>query len=103
MNLKKTCQALKFATTTWVLLLSMAVSGYTQIPYPFELPTKIQATLNVDTKSAVPVKNMLLGLNCNWPEGLYGKTGYNNPVAQKLILDFNPTLLRFPHGVWANF
>ncbi|MCM2374176.1 hypothetical protein [Aporhodopirellula aestuarii] len=46
---------------------------------------------------------MLLGLNCNWPENLYGKIGYNHPDAQKLISTMNPSSLRFPHGVWANF
>lgn len=46
---------------------------------------------------------MLLGLNCNWPEGLYGKIGYNHPDGQKLIRTLKPSSLRFPHGVWANF
>ena len=46
---------------------------------------------------------MLLGLNCNWPEGLYGKVGYNHPDAQKLITALKPSSLRFPHGVWSNF
>ncbi|QDT10921.1 hypothetical protein [Planctomycetes bacterium K23_9] len=74
-----------------------------QVQYPFELPTEIKATLNVDTTGSTPVNHLLLGLNCNWPENLYGKIGYNHPDAQKLITQLDPSSLRFPHGVWANF
>jgi alpha-L-arabinofuranosidase len=88
---------------TLVCLLSMAAAGDAQVPYPFELPTKITATLEVETKTSSPINSRLLGLNCNWPEGLYQKTGYNNPVAQELIRTLKPSSLRFPHGVWSNF
>lgn len=60
-------------------------------------------TLTVDTEKKEEVNHMLLGLNCNWPESLYGKIGYSHPDAQKLITQFKPSSLRFPHGVWANF
>jgi alpha-L-arabinofuranosidase len=73
------------------------------VEYPFDLPEKVTATLNVDTAQKKPVNHMLLGLNCNWPENLYGKVGYNHPRAQSLIKQMKPTSLRFPHGVWANF
>jgi hypothetical protein len=74
-----------------------------EVPYPFELPAEIQATLHVDRASQSKVNHMLLGLNCSWPENLYGKVGYNHAHAQRLISELDPPALRFPHGVWANF
>lgn len=103
MHRKSVFQILLCTTVVFGSLLCVAVPGYSQVPYPFELPAKIRATLNVNSTTKVPVNHMLLGLNCNWPENLYGKTGYNNPVAQKLIRRLKPSSLRFPHGVWANF
>lgn len=63
----------------------------------------MSASLNIDLTHETNFNNLLLGLNCSWPEKLYGFTGYNNPDAQKLITAFHPSSLRFPHGVWANF
>ncbi len=70
---------------------------------PPDVPAGATVTLDISGKSSRPVDPMILGLNCSWPEGLYGKTGFNNPDAQKLIRQFQPVALRFPHGVWANF
>ena len=92
-----------FVSKVLALLLYSAGHAYAQIPYPFELPAEISATLTVDTTKKTPVNHMLLGLNCNWPEGLYGKTGYDNREARKLIQALKPSSLRFPHGVWSNF
>jgi len=83
--------------------VALSESLTAQVVYPFDLPSRIEATINVDTKQTTPVKEMLFGLNCNWPEGDYGKVGYNHSKAQELILGFNPSSLRFPHGVWSNF
>jgi alpha-L-arabinofuranosidase len=103
------------ATTTSTLVLAICIAlsadalaedaqtSNAEVAYPFDLPDEITATLNVDTSRTTPVNHLLLGLNCNWPEGLYGKVGYNHPDAQKLIRKLKPTCLRFPHGVWANF
>ncbi len=74
-----------------------------QILYPFDLPDEISATLKVDTTKKSPVNHMLLGLNCNWPEGLYGKVGYNHPDAQKLITKLKPSSLRFPTWCLVQF
>ncbi len=71
--------------------------------YPFKISAPVEASLHVDPLVKRAVEPMLLGLNCSWPEGLYGKTGFNNPEAKKLIRAFRPVALRFPHGVWANF
>ncbi|TWU28661.1 hypothetical protein [Bythopirellula polymerisocia] len=95
----------RFSGNVIAIMLCWASVGLAQVPYPFDLPTNnFSATLNIDTKQkTVPVHHMLFGLNCNWPEGLYGKTGYNHPSAQKLIRQLEPSSLRFPHGVWSNF
>lgn len=71
--------------------------------YPFNVPDSVMASVSVNTDVRVPINTMLLGLNANWPENLYGKIGYNHPDAGKLIRQFKPSSLRFPHGVWANF
>nr|UZM28274.1 hypothetical protein [uncultured bacterium] len=73
------------------------------VNYPFEVPSSVTALVSVSTAKRTPVNKLLLGLNANWPENLYGKAGYNHPNAQKLIRAFKPSSLRFPHGVWANF
>jgi hypothetical protein len=86
-----------------VLAISIPPPASAQVPYPFDLPDEITATLKVDTRKKTPVIHMLLGLNCSWPENLYGKFGYNHPDAQKLIRKLKPGSVRFPHGVWANF
>lgn len=90
-----------------VLLLAVgcyADGGETEeLKYPFDVPKKVTASVSVNPHDRTPVNNMLLGLNANWPENLYGKIGYNHPDAQKLIRAFKPSSLRFPHGVWANF
>ncbi len=88
------------ATATCALLLEHAMAA---TEYPFPLPEKISASLNVNTSQKQPVNRMLLGVNCGWPENLYGSTGFNSPEAKKLIQAFKPPALRFPHGVWANF
>lgn len=84
------------------LLVFSTAGGRSEVAYPFELPAGIFGTLDVNTTQKRPFNNLLLALNCSWPEGQYGITGYNNPDAQKLIRDLKPTSLRWPHGVWAN-
>ncbi len=74
-----------------------------QAVYPFELAEKMDTKLVVRTDVSTPINRMLWGINCSWPERQYAKLGYNHPDAQKLITSFQPSSLRFPHGVWANF
>lgn len=88
---------------TLAAFAGLAATVLAELSYPFELPDGMVATLDVDTQNTTPFNNKLLGLNCNWPEAQYGKTGYNHPHAQKLIKTFKPAALRWPHGVWANF
>nr|UZM28252.1 hypothetical protein [uncultured bacterium] len=100
----------QFTMPTYALILTVVSilgwfpsQAWSQVQYPFELPTEIKATLEVDTTQTTPVNDLMLGLNCNWPENLYGKVGYNHPDAQRLIKTLKPSSLRFPHGVWSNF
>lgn len=74
-----------------------------EFAYPFETKSEGGATLEIHSDRMTKVPAVMLGLNCGWPEGLYGKTGYNNPAAQALIRRMRPAALRWPHGVWANF
>ncbi|MEO6785744.1 MAG: hypothetical protein ABI318_06390, partial [Chthoniobacteraceae bacterium] len=73
-----------------------------EVTFPFDLPAGITATVDINTNKKRPFNNLLLGLNCNWPENQYGSVGYNHPDAQKLIRAMKPGYLRWPHGVWAN-
>jgi hypothetical protein len=103
LNSRKPSAVALLGATALVVAICTAPPANAQVVYPFDLPDEITATLNVDTTRKRPVNHMLLGLNCNWPEGLYGKVGYNHPDAQDLIKKLKPSSLRFPHGVWANF
>ncbi len=86
-----------------LVLIGFVGRANAQVDYPYEVPEVVRASLEIDTSKKSPVDHMLLGLNCNWPEGLYGMTGYENPKAQELIETLRPSSLRFPHGVWSNF
>lgn len=91
-----------FLNAARAIFLCAAFPAGAEVTYPYELPSELSATIEVNTKVKTPFNNLLLGLNCNWPEGQYGLQGYNNPVAQNLIRTFKPSSLRWPHGVWAN-
>jgi hypothetical protein len=62
--------------------------------YPFILPQKITATLNVDTNNTEEFKNTLIGYNIE---------GFNTNLQKDFIRLVDPITIRFPHGVWANF
>lgn len=97
----RSLRGLSSASAVLFFALSSCLHG--EPSSPSGLPAEITATLLVNTEKSEPVNPMLLGLNCSWPENQYGKIGYNNPDAQQLIQALRPTVLRFPHGVWANF
>lgn len=77
--------------------------GAPALTYPFETSAGGSATLEIQTKQKTRFQPMLLGLNCSWPETLFGMAGYNHPDARRIIRDLHPPVLRWPHGVWANF
>lgn len=62
--------------------------------YPFVLPDTIQAALNVQTNVQEPFKNPILGYNI---------FGYRSATEKELINTFDPTTMRFPHGLYANW
>ncbi|MDF7823454.1 glycosyl hydrolase [Pontiellaceae bacterium B12227] len=95
----------KFSGVGFLLVVGCLADGGEpeKLKYPFDVPETVTASVSVDTGRQTSINNMLLGLNANWPENLYGKIGYNHSDAQKLIRQFRPSSLRFPHGVWANF
>lgn len=63
--------------------------------YPFtNLPTNVTATLDVQTSSPEPFRNALLGYNI---------FGFNSSADKDFIHQFDPSTIRFPHGLWANW
>ncbi len=62
--------------------------------YPFVLPDTIHASLNVQTNVQEPFKNPILGYNI---------MGFRSTTEKALINTFNPTTMRFPHGLFANW
>ncbi|OHX64513.1 hypothetical protein NH26_23340 [Flammeovirga pacifica] len=62
--------------------------------YPFDLPTRIEATLTVETSQKEKFKNPLLGYNIE---------GFNTQTEKDFIRKFNPVSIRFPSGLWSNF
>lgn len=62
--------------------------------YPFSLPDKFTATLNVNTSVQEKFNNLLLGTNIH---DLAKSDG------QELVRNFDPITIRFPHGLFANW
>ena len=62
--------------------------------YPFTLPDTINATLDVKASVQEAFKNPILGYNI---------FGFRSATEKSLINTFNPTTLRFPHGLFANW
>jgi hypothetical protein len=63
--------------------------------YPFtNLPTNVNATLDVKTSSHEPFRNALLGYNI---------FGFDSSTEKDFIHQFDPRTIRFPHGLWANW
>lgn len=79
----------------YTALFLLSITTLAAPEYPFtDLPENIIATLNVNTNSKEPANNRLLGLNI---------FGFSKTKEQELIRAFDPLVIRFPHGVWANF
>ena len=86
-----------------LLMISLLVGSASAQDYPYANVAPQSASLTVNTSTSVPFNNLLLGLNTNFPENLYGLDGYNDSDGQALIVEWAPPSLRFPHGVWANY
>lgn len=85
------------------LVFASSVRIVAAVDYPYSNIAPQSATLSIDTSNPTPFNNRLLGLNTNFPENQYGLDGYNDADGQSLITQWSPPVLRFPHGVWANF
>ncbi|MBU2883537.1 hypothetical protein KO525_10040 [Psychrosphaera sp. B3R10] len=62
--------------------------------YPFELPAQLSAKIKIDSNQQENFNNKLLGTNI---------FKFTSQSEQELINTFNPTTIRFPHGIWANW
>lgn len=62
--------------------------------YPFNIDDNITASLNVETREQEAFRNPLLGYNI---------FGFTSQIQKELIRNFDPTSVRFPHGLFANW
>lgn len=62
--------------------------------YPFNLPSTITASLDVNTSEKEAFNNKLIGYNIE---------GFDTRTQKDFLELVNPVTIRFPHGVWANF
>ena len=76
-----------------VFLTACYISNFAQT-YPFDLPAKVTATLNVDTTHSEVFNYKLLGTNYH---------RFASEDEQNLFRKFNQNSIRFPDGVWSNF
>jgi alpha-L-arabinofuranosidase len=73
--------------------LLLTISVFSQ-DYPFNLPSNMEATINITSSKREVFNNLLLGTN----------THHFSTVKEKdLINRLKPITIRFPHGLWANW
>lgn len=72
----------------------MAATPHIAHAYPFNLPSNISVTIDVNTSSQEVYNNQLLGTNV---------FGYRTTKERELMGKFDPITVRFPHGLWANW
>ncbi|MDW5288128.1 carbohydrate-binding protein [Formosa sp. PL04] len=80
-----------FALLMFLVVFSFKIQAQS---YPFEISENITATLEVQTENKEPFRNPLLGYNI---------FGFNSEKDKDLIREFDPTTIRFPHGLFANW
>ena len=80
---------------TSIIGLSAAISAQSiAVDYPFVLPEKIEATININTTREQAFNNKLLGTNI---------FGYSTAAEKAFINKLDPITVRFPHGLWSNW
>ena len=62
--------------------------------YPFNLPSKMEATINITSSNTEVFNNLLLGTNTHH---------FSTTKEKDLINKLKPITIRFPHGLWANW
>ncbi len=62
--------------------------------YPFNLPSNMEATINITSSNTEVFNNLLLGTNTHH---------FSTTKEKDLINKLKPITIRFPHGLWANW
>ena len=75
----------------FTLLLTLSVFSQ---EYPFNLPTNMEATINITSSKTEVFNNLLLGTNTHH---------FSTAKEKDLINKLKPITIRFPHGLWANW
>lgn len=72
--------------------------------YPYEIPYGDSIVkVEINTSSSVPFSNKQLALNCTFQTNTGMSKGYDSAPSQAFVRWYNPVMLRFPPGAWANF
>lgn len=72
--------------------------------YPYDIPYEDSIVkVEINTTSFVPFNNKQLALNCTFQTNTGINKGYNSSQSQAFVRWYNPVMLRFPPGAWANF
>jgi alpha-L-arabinofuranosidase len=74
-------------------ILLLAESVFSQ-DYPFNLPSNMEATINITSSNTEVFNNLLLGTNTHH---------FSKSKEKDLINKLKPITIRFPHGLWANW
>ncbi len=94
-NIGTKYKLMRFGFALMLFLGSLGFSNAVKAQdYPFTLADTINVTLDVETSVQETFKNPILGYNI---------FGFNSAVEKSLINTFNPTTMRFPHGLYANW
>ncbi|WP_016954234.1 Ig-like domain-containing protein [Catenovulum agarivorans] len=81
--------------TKIVAITALSALVTTQVAaYPFDLPSSIEVTVNIDSSKQEKFNNKLLGTNI---------FGFTTTTEKELIHRNDPSTIRFPHGLWANW
>lgn len=72
--------------------------------YPYDIPYEDSIVkVEINTTSFVPFSNKQLALNCTFQTNTGINKGYDSTPSQAFVRWYNPVMLRFPPGAWANF
>ncbi len=78
-----------------VVLLMLAVCSKSMAQeYPFDLPSNMTATIDINTTEQEAFNNLLLGVNTH---------DLAHSDGQELVRETDPITIRFPHGLFSNW
>ena len=84
------------------LLIAFTPDVSLAVTYPYTIPGPVTATLDVNTSIRVPVDPMQLCVNYD-PYDSVSLQGFNHSTNKDHFRTINPSGVRWPQGVWANF